>query len=80
MRRRNRQGAGWAWVAITLLILSMAVAGTMECNDAAKVESFSQEWKPYYDELGNFHRARIGYAAGDPLRVVQGKKCLSEKH
>lgn len=61
---------------MTLLILFMAVAGTMECRDADEVEKFSKEWQVFQSEEGEILWVRVGGESGsgyrDSLQLVQG--------
>ena len=63
---------------MTLVILFMAVAGTMECRDADEVEKFSKEWQVFQSETGEILWVRVGGQSDggyrDSMQLVQGAK------
>ena len=76
MKRKERQSAVCAWLVMTLLFLSMAVAGTMECRDADEVQKFAEEWQVFQGANGEVLWVRVGGESGrgyrDSMQLVQG--------
>jgi len=61
---------------MTLLVLFMGVAGTIECRDADEVEKFSKEWQVFQSPAGEILWVRVGGESGrgyrDSMQLVQG--------
>jgi hypothetical protein len=67
---------------MTLLILFMGVAGSMECSDNEEVAQFAKEWQAIPCPDGSTLWVRVGageYGYKDSLQLVQSARILLKR-